>query len=187
MREQLENQFSAEFETMYQLLTHDKEFSIRTEHQSPVMIGTAEKGYSNIVKKLVTIGFNPNSRGARQETLLHIFAHHGDGPMIGYLLSHGLVIDARDKHNRTALHWAAWAGREDAVSMLLSRKANVNAVDREGRTPLYGAAGGCYIDVVRLLLSFNGDKNIRGGTDKETPLERARKKRNNELVELLSG
>jgi ankyrin repeat protein len=188
LREQLKTQFSEEFETMYQMLTYDKaQFNLPGEHASTVMIETSEKRYSYIVRKLVELGVDPNVRGARKQTPLHIFAYHGDDSMTRFLLSQNVLVDARDKHNRTPLHWAAWAGQADAVLALLSKRADVNAVDYEGRTALYGAAGGGYVEVVRLLLSHNAERSIRGGRGNETPLERARKKHNTQLIDLLSG
>ncbi|KAK5064758.1 hypothetical protein LTR84_000592 [Exophiala bonariae] len=188
-RTQLEVHATAEFDTMFEMLAYSvqQSFNIPREHASAVVIETAERRYSNIFRKLVTLSVDLNVRGDRGQMPLHIFAHHGDCSMITFLLAQGAAIDAKDKQGRTPLHWAAWAGQADAVGVLLSRKAHKDATDREGRTALYGAAGGCYVDVVRLLLSRGADRSLAGGTNKETPLERAKKKMNKELMELLSS
>lgn len=105
--------------------------------------------------------------------------------MIKLLLERGAEVDAKDQGGSTPLRWASWAERFDTARELLLKGAKVNAQDKSHRTALFGAAGGGYADVVRLLLARSADKSLRGGKDSQTPLEKAVKKRQNAVVELL--
>ncbi|KAL7968548.1 hypothetical protein HDV63DRAFT_378952 [Trichoderma sp. SZMC 28014] len=178
-----------EFDFMFKMLTSQTngQFSIPASHAARAMIETAQRGYSNVVRKLVEIGVQPSIRGKRYQTALHIFAYEGNQSMVRFLAEHGAEIDARDTDSRTPLHWAAWNGKLETTRLLLSRRADVNVRDRLNRTPLYGAAGGGHVDVVRLLLRSHADKTIRGGEKEETPLERAGKRKRMRIVELLNG
>ncbi|KAI0903825.1 ankyrin [Ustulina deusta] len=128
---------------------------------------------------------NPSLRNDNQYTALHIFAHMGDAPMVRFLLGHGAEIDARDRDSCTPLHWAAWAGKLESTKGLLKGNADVNAKDRRDRTALFGAAGGGYTEVVEFLLSYNANRSIRGGTNQQTPLERAIHRNRTTVIELL--
>ncbi|PNP39165.1 hypothetical protein TGAMA5MH_08842 [Trichoderma gamsii] len=178
-----------EFDFMFKMLTSQTngQFSIPASHAAMVMIETAQREYSNIVRKLVEIGVQPSIPGKHHQTALHIFAYKGNLPMVRFLVEHEAKVDARDKDSCTPLHWAAWNGKLDITQLLLRRKADVNAKDRYNRTPLYGAAGGGHADVVRLLLNHHADKSIRGGDKDETPLERAKKRNRRLVIKLLNG
>lgn len=160
---------------------------IPREEAADVLITAAQKGFGNIVKSLIEFGVQPSIRGKRNETALHIFSYSGGLQTVRYLLSKGAAVDARDKKGCTPLHWAAWEGREQVVGELIAAGADVNAKDRDGRTALFGAAGGGFTGVVRRLVWAKADAGIRGGSSNETPLERARKRKHDEIVELLSA
>jgi len=185
----LETAAGKEFEFMVKMLTRgsSSRFSLPAAYAARAMTETAQLGYSNVVRKLVGFGVNPSVQGRRRETALHIFSHKGDAAMVRFLLDHGAVVDARDQDSSTPLHWGAWAGNLDAARELLARRADINAVDKDGRTALFGAAGGGFTDVVRLLLLRGADKQLPGGTRKETPLDRAVKRKQEAVVRLLQG
>lgn len=176
-----------EFEVMYKFLCSSGcALSIRPSQAFTVLEKTARLGYTNIVRKLIDMGIiNSSTRGKRNETALHIFAYTGNRALVSLLKGNEWDINAEDKDKRTPLHWAAWADQRDTVEELLRLEANVNAQDKLGRTPLYGAAGGGFKDVVQKLLGYRADRSIRGGKDKETPLDRARQKGHQDVVSLL--
>ncbi|GAW18463.1 hypothetical protein ANO14919_079390 [Xylariales sp. No.14919] len=191
LREELQEHAAQEFDFMFNLLTQNISecISISPVRVSKAMVKMAQKGFSNMTRKLVEQGIDPSSpsiRGSRLETVLHIFAQRGDVSMVQFMLKSGVNVDARDNAGRTPLHWAAWSGQDGAVNALLSSGANVNATDVKGRTALYGAAGGGFMSVVSRLLFCNADITIRGGQDNETPVERARKNNHISVVNLFS-
>ena len=138
------------------------------------LVTAASFNYASTVRKLVELGVNVSARlGHRRETALHFAASAGDESLVRFLCSKGALLDSPDNHRRVPLHCAAWLGHHDSVRTLLSHDAEINAQDEAGRTALFGAAGGGYLDTVRILLGRGADPNIRGGTLRQTALERA--------------
>ncbi|TPR02459.1 3-hydroxyacyl-CoA dehydrogenase, NAD binding domain family protein [Aspergillus niger] len=188
LRKQLEAHASEEFESIFRLMTSmTLDHRVSSSHMARAMTESARHGYFNLARKLMEIGVNPSARGSRMEIALHISAWRGDIAMVRLLLGKGAEVDARDKDRRTPLQWASWAGKEETARELLSKNANVNVRDTENRTALYGAAGGGFTEVVRCLILHKADAMIRGGRGRETALERARNKKYNDVVALLSS
>ncbi|KAI1390555.1 ankyrin repeat-containing domain protein [Hypoxylon trugodes] len=192
LRKQLEAHATEEFELAFSFFTHNmKEYAIPTPVASKAIIEMARRGFSNATRKLIQLGITPSLKGRRSETALHIFAYSGDAAMTRFLIEKGVDPNTQDKDKQTPLHWAAWAGKAETVVELLSMRtdeitANMNAIDVANRTALYGAAGGGFADVVRYLLQRGADVTIRGGTNQETPLERARKRNHAAVIDLLT-
>ena len=98
--------------------------------------------------------------------------------------------------NVTPLIQAAEAGALDVVRILLDAGANPNAPNAGGYTPLDYAVDRAPIwsifpasdrvEIVRLLLA-RGARTQRAGADRVTPLERARRTGNAQIVALLQG
>lgn len=98
--------------------------------------------------------------------------------------------------NMTPLMQAAQAGALDLVQILLDAGANPNAANAGGYTALDYAADRAPIwttlpqgrrgDVVRALLA-KGARRDRAGADRVTPLERARRAGNADVVAALEG
>ncbi|KAH0491856.1 hypothetical protein TgHK011_003260 [Trichoderma gracile] len=163
------------------------QLGIPASHAAMMMIGSATRGSSYVVRKLVGhYGIPPSAQDrTRGETVLHKFSARGNLSMISFLLDHGANVGATDRDNRTPLHQAAACGQSEAVQELLNRNADLNAQDRQGRTPLYLATVRMHPDVVRLLLAVGADKSLRGGSNNRTPLEVAISTKQVDVVEML--
>lgn len=152
------------------------------------LVGAAEKGYDNVVQKMVKVGIHPSvRRGSRQHTALHQYALVGNEAMVKFLLDARAEVNARDVYRQTPLHWAAIEGQANAARTLLEKGADVNAEDHEHRTALFDAASKGHIDVVRVLLSWGAKKTTRGGHHQLTALERAQRSKHEEIVKLLGS
>jgi len=185
-----EGKAADEFDFLFELLTMngipDYQLSTSRAQVGKALVGAAEKGYNNVVQKLVKLGVYPSVvRGSRRHTALHQYALVGDVAMINFLLDASADANARDADRQTPLHWAALEGQTKAVTALLAKKADVNAEDHMHRTALFDAASKGYIDVVKVLLSWGAKKTVRGGHHQLTALERAQRSSHDEIVKLL--
>ncbi len=88
----------------------------------------------------------------------------------------------------TALWKASQIGNSQIVEYLLNKKANVNFALPAGETPLWIASKNGHFDVVKLLLEAGADVNAKACTTKKcyTPLEAARKMKNDQVISLLT-
>lgn len=142
------------------------------------LVTAASFHYESTVRRLIEQGFADVGAvvGKRKETALHFAARAGNSGLVTFLVEKGADLQSRDWRGQVPLHCAAWAGHEDTVRTLLSHGADVNTQDQYGRTALFGAAGCGYLAVVRVLLARGADRGLRGGSKKETALERAEAK-----------
>lgn len=178
-----------EIDCLYSLFTQNgtHEWKIARSYAAQALLGSAKKGYNNIVRKLVELGIDPAARhGAMKQTALHQYALIGDCDMIEFLLNAGVDVNVKDGNGQTPLHWTALAGQAKAAKALLARAADPNARDHKQRTPLFDAASKGALGVVNALLSSGADKTIRGGNNKLTPFERAERSNHGTIAALLS-
>ena len=81
---------------------------------------------------------DPNARGDKSRTPLHLVAMSSKEPAVVAALSNaGSELGARDEEGRTPLHLAVVFGKSPAVVTALVRAgADIDALDKKGRTPL---------------------------------------------------
>ncbi len=123
------------------------------------------EGYASVVRLLLEYGVNPNGRGDRSATLLHLvstesywarFPGEYDDEMVafaGLLLDGGAEVNARDSEMKaTPLAWAARYGHRKSVEFLLERGAATNLPDdAPGSTPLAWAEGQGHAEIAEVL------------------------------------
>lgn len=103
---------------------------------------------------------NPNAKGARRETSLHIASTKGYSEIVTLLLDYGadgkiyfficsfffklsnfFQVDALSYGDYTPLYFACRAGKLDVVKILIESGANLEKSNYEKATPLYVASG----------------------------------------------
>jgi ankyrin repeat protein len=110
----------------------------------------------NIVKLLVSNGFNINIPFSHTKRPLYSAAERRNTAIVEYLLQlPDIQVNCAHGYMKTTpLHNAARAGHIDVAKLLLSHPAtSLNAVDRYGKTSLYYAAIAGRREMVALLLS----------------------------------
>lgn len=133
-----------------------------------------------MVKKLILLNADINTKDEDGWIPLHAAAWNGYAEIAKLLLEHGADVNAKDKYGWTPLLYAAASpcDNKETISLLLACGANPNVVDREGRTPLREKAIWGHTDIVRLLLEHGADanaKNNKGETAYDAALSRGEK------------
>ena len=151
---------------------------------------------SEIVQLLLANGADPNARGDWQRTAL---MEANTAAKVKMLVAGGAEVDLKDQYGQTALMHAASRGDAAVVSAILDAGANVNARDNKGLTALLyslddeNMAMGDdratlperRLEVARRILqSKKADVNA-ANEDGETPLIRAVRLKNSEMVKTL--
>ena len=167
----------------------------RAEGNKTALYLACEKGYSDIVKLLLERKADamicdavPSSlRDAMKYSALTVAARNGNVEVMKLLLASGVDRESRDDASRTALWTAAANNKPNVVQCLCEAKANVNAYGRNKETPLSIAVYKCNVEVVKTLLTYGEgiDLEICAGSQNLTPLFRAVKNNQPEIVELL--
>ena len=115
----------------------------------------------------------------------------GDAQLTKSLLERGADPNRKTSFGHYAIHEAAYHGDKAIVDLLLDAGANVNVrISPRGRfspnqwTPLHFAAHGGYTNVAAALLANGAKINAKDFWSK-TPLNYAREKRHQEMIDLL--
>ena len=98
----------------------------------------AERGYVQVVKKLIDSGINVNTPtpSYRKRTPLHYASLYGHLEVAKLLLEKKANINSQDKHKRTPLLCASEKGHLEVAKLLLHKGANVNCQDKQKMSPL---------------------------------------------------
>ncbi|HXH73045.1 MAG TPA: ankyrin repeat domain-containing protein [Mariprofundaceae bacterium] len=127
----------------------------------------AGKGDSQLVKKLLKIGFDPNAPlGGPGWSPLMAAAAENHKMAVTALINGGADVNARNKLGRTALMFASNNGFASIVKELLKAGADPNLVpdDDQGMPALLAAASGGHAKVVEILMTNGADGSA---TDKQ--------------------
>ena len=127
-------------------------------------------------KSLVNVSFTRDILG---------YALDGDWDGIKSELDKGVSVNYQDYDGYSALFWTCYEGHIDLVEKLLEQPdINVNVKTRHGGTPLYEACNKGHKEVVAKLLE-HPDILVDSGSDYNTPLERAERDGNADIVQML--
>ena len=185
------------------LVTADKRFYSlkasaaiwRLEPEMARQLITASEGNDAAIQAAEAKGFTvPRSS-------LFVAIEAGDIPRVTQLLNRGARLNAllpdgfpptASYHRRTTpLHRAVWAKHTQVARLLLDHGADVNARDNADETPLQYAVwdGPGYeremVEIATFLLEHGANPNVYYKKDNETPLHRAIRSANVELVRVL--
>jgi ankyrin repeat protein len=86
--------------------------------------------------KIVSGGFDKNTRDAAGDTALHTAAAAGARDAAKFLLDRGIPVDARGADERTPLMSAVIAGQPEMVAWLLRQGADPQLKDKDGFKPI---------------------------------------------------
>ncbi|KAK6932982.1 Ankyrin repeat [Dillenia turbinata] len=143
-----------------------------------------ESGKDVLVNLLLESGL----RGEKDDvgwTELHVAADNGRTEEVARMVRDGRDLDVRDKEGRTPLHLAASKGHARCVRKLVEGGADKNARSIDGKTSLYRAAANGDRRIVELLIELGADPSIATIDRGRCPLDIAREKGHNEVVEIL--
>ena len=152
---------------------------------------SATKGDVSCMQAFIGAGFDINTRGSGDRTILHQ-GMFGGVKMVKYLLWHAggeRLVNTKDYFDRTPLHLVAGGfpvryNRGVISELLLQNGANVHAMDLFGNTPAHLAAFPGDVDTMRVLIAAGSDFHAKGIYG-ETILHRAMGNRKGVLEYLL--
>lgn len=123
------------------------------------LITAAKHGQTGMARCLLDAGANPNGRGVRNATALHVCTTAAITTM---LLAAGADPDARDKDGETPLFRAARAASLPVIRVLVGAGADVDAVNGKMETALFQAGQRGVIDAVDYLLGVGANPDMPG-------------------------
>ena len=143
----------------------------------------AEKGYVQVVKKLVDrkINVNTPTPNYRMRTSLHYASMYGHLEVANLLLLNGANVNCEDNTKMTPLYYASANGHFEMVELLLNYNANINCQNKDKVTPLHSAAHYGHLEVAKLLFQRGANVNLQN-LRKQTPLHIAVKYCKKEIV-----
>ncbi|KAK0604780.1 hypothetical protein LWI29_019363 [Acer saccharum] len=130
-------------------------YDANTAGETPLYLA-AERGYADVLDKILTTCTSPADHGPYDRTALHVAVIRKDEEMVGRLLQEGERIhkSKQDEHGWTPLHFAAHLGYIKILNMLLSEdNSAAYKADNKGKTALHVAAGCGKVDIMRVLIS----------------------------------
>jgi ankyrin repeat protein len=139
----------------------------------------------NMIKTLIDAGADVNSRGIPGTTPLYEAASYLSLEIVQALLAAGADVNMPTRWGQTPLYGAVNSGRLEIVNALIAAGADVNQIDRRnGDTPLITAMYKDDLAIFNALIQAEADLNAPDAFG-ETPLQRARRSENSNLVEIL--
>lgn len=130
----------------------------------------AERGDSETVRQLLTLGRDPDASQVDGMTALHWAVHRDDIVTVKVLVHAGAAVTVSNRYGVTPLSLACVNGNSAIVALLLEGGADPNATLRGGETALMTAARTGMVGPVRALLSHGADVNAREGISRQTSL-----------------
>ncbi|HQY22128.1 MAG TPA: ankyrin repeat domain-containing protein [Gammaproteobacteria bacterium] len=154
--------------------------------RTPVFIA-AQNGHAAAITQLKYAGADvdiPNSNGITPVYAAAQFRYAAD--VIRELRIAGANVNTPDRDGRTPVFIAAQNGHAAAITQLKYAGADVDIPNSNGITPVYVAVENRHVETVAALLEAGADAGVGPSwEEKTTPLEQARKKGYEEIVNLL--
>ena len=121
------------------------------------------------------------------DTLFHYICINDDNfPLIKLMKPDITEIEAKNNSGQNILHIAVNNKCEKIVKYLIENNVNVNTKDFRNNTGLHIAVKNDDFDMVKLLLYYNAKIN-EYNNDKETPIDIAKRKKNNLIINYLEN
>lgn len=152
---------------------------------STAVMFAAERGFAEIVERLVAKGADINLRNKYGFTALHAAASNNHAAVVKFLLEKGAQVDPQDELGQTPLYFAAERGHLEPVRLLVAKGADVNKLAKKGWTPLYAATSGNFVEIAKVLLEHGATVNIKTSEGTHSPLLIAACNKNPDMVRLL--
>jgi ankyrin repeat protein len=137
----------------------------------------------NVVRKLLTEGFNPNIRNSDGKSPLDIAIEQDLSKVTLILLIEKTDLNTSNNLGEYPLHFAAKKGNLDVIDFLVGKDAKINVTTKTGKTPLYYAVENNKPAAVEALLLHKADVNIEA--EETSLLEVALKEGFKDIVLLL--
>ncbi|XP_055005104.1 kinase D-interacting substrate of 220 kDa B-like isoform X2 [Boleophthalmus pectinirostris] len=191
------------YDCVMHLLENGADVDQEGANSMTALIVAVRGGYTEVVKELLKRNPNVNMTDKDGNTALMIAAKEGFTEIVQDLLEAGTYVNIPDRSGDTVLIGAVRGGHVEIVRALLHKYADIDIRGQEGKTALYWAVEKGNSTMVRDILQCNPDTEtytkvrpqgalqttlkVRGAVEKdgETPLIKATKMRNIEIVELL--
>lgn len=143
------------FTSLAEKLSEFENFDLEAAGHEPLRI-CVELGKTDLAKKLIERGANPNIYGEGGKSLLLMSLEKGDFELAECLLKGGAEIDCRDARGWSALIHASFCGWKGIAEFLLDHGASVNLCTNEGWNALVVAYAYGHSEIVELLQSHGG-------------------------------
>lgn len=145
----------------------------------------SEHGHTDLVKYLVNLKADVNTKTGRNETPLHEAALNGHLEVVKILIYNKADINIASVDGLTPLHNAVETGREKIVEILLQHGAQLNSIyNPDNYAAINHAAKYGHLNVLKLLLKYGAKVNIQTKR-RMTPLHFAALYQHLELVDVL--
>ena len=156
--------------------------------RTPLLIATLNNR-KEVARILIAHGADVNAKDRLGDTPFLYAGVEGRNTILKMMLRSGANLKDVNRYGGTALTPAAHYGHVETVKILLQTEIDVDHVNDLGWTALLeaiilGDGGEAHTEVVRLLLASKADPHLadRNGV---TPLQHARRRGQNDIVELL--
>jgi hypothetical protein len=146
-------------------------FIIR-EYEIPLFEAIAQKD-NEVVKKMITSGFDVNTKNRGGLTALHVAVENENLEIIRFLLNRGANVNAKTKSRRTPIMMIEGGDEENALEifkLLTEKGADVNVLNEDKETPLMVACEDDNLELVKILLKAGANPNLKN-EDGETAMQ----------------
>ncbi len=125
------------------------------------LILASEAGHEDIVKELVAVGADVNSKAKGDVTPLIMASRSGHDDIVRILIASGADVNAKDKDNYTVLYYATEADNIEIVKLLLVSRVAINTKVKDDGTALILASSNGYTDIAKELIEAGADVNAQ--------------------------
>ncbi len=159
-----------------------------SQGRTPLLIATLSDR-TDVARVLIANGADVNAKDRLGDTPFLYAGVEGRNTILKMMLRSGADVKDVNRYGGTALTPAAHYGHVETVKILLRTEIDVDHVNYLGWTALLeaiilGDGGEAHTEVVRLLLASKADPHL-ADRDGVTPLEHARRRGQDDIVELL--
>jgi len=180
-------------ESVKNLLEQGASVDARDGSGRTALVAAAYENRVGVAKVLVRAGASVNAKDETEQSAYLISTSEvGDDPrLLRLTLRNGANVKSLDSYDGTGLIRAAERGHVRIVAELLETEIDVDHVNELGWTALLeaiilGDGGARHTEVVRRLVEAGADVNLADG-EGVTPLEHARERGHEEIVEILEN